>query len=140
MQEEPVSSPSAQATDWRQGGALHLATKTLPGVSPYFSLVTFFAHSLHRGVYMISQSTPPCARRRAWVGWASPNPVAKILPGVPPLLLNFEFFCLGLFPVAPPCAVPPNQWGDSSMGEYYMAGVREEDALWNYQCRGHLLY
>ena len=59
MQEEPVSSPSAQATDWRQGGALHLATKTLPGVSPYFSLVTFFAHSLRRGVYMLSQSTPP---------------------------------------------------------------------------------
>ena len=53
----------------------------------------------------------------------------KHFPGVPPLWLNFQFFCHGQLLVASPCAVAPNQWGGVSVGECCTVGVGEGGAF-----------
>ena len=75
---------------------------------------------------------PPCVWYRVCGGggYASLNPVAKILPGVPPFRPKFPNFELNLLPEAP-CAVALDQWGDSSVGGCYMGEVGEGGAVWN---------
>ena len=69
------------------------------------------------GTPVASLPPPPYARRCAWWGEASPNPTSKILPWVPLLWSKLQKFSHGPLPVASPCAVAPDQWGDTSVCE-----------------------
>ena len=62
----------------------------------------------------------------------------KFCWGFPPGCRISNLF-LGPLPLAPPCAVAPDQWGKASMGEYCTVGVGEGDAFWNHRCVGQLL-